>query len=45
MEVAMSEAAAQTLRFGDIVVVVTRKDVKHVHLSVHPPHGATPPTK
>ena len=39
MEVAMSEAAAQTLRFGDIVVVVTRKDVKHVHLSVHPPHG------
>jgi len=28
-----------TLRLGDIEIVVTRKDVKHVHLSVHPPEG------
>lgn len=28
-----------TIRLGDIVVAVTRKDVKHVHLSVHPPDG------
>ncbi len=29
----------ETIQFGDIVVDVTRKDVKHVHLSVHPPTG------
>lgn len=29
----------ETLEFGNIVVDVTRKDVKHVHLSVHPPTG------
>ncbi|MDP9349905.1 MAG: M48 family metallopeptidase [Gemmatimonadota bacterium] len=29
----------QTIRVGEIVVEVTRKDVKHVHLSVHPPLG------
>lgn len=28
-----------TLRLGDIEIAVTRKDVKHVHLSVHPPEG------
>ena len=28
-----------TIRLGDIVIAVTRKDVKHVHLSVHPPSG------
>ncbi len=28
-----------TLRLGDIEVAITRKDVKHVHLSVHPPEG------
>lgn len=28
-----------TLRLGDIEITVTRKDVKHVHLSVHPPEG------
>ena len=28
-----------TLRLGDIEISVTRKDVKHVHLSVHPPEG------
>lgn len=30
---------AETLRLGDVVIAVTRKDVKHVHLSVHPPSG------
>lgn len=30
---------AETIRFGEIAIAVTRKDVKHVHLSVHPPFG------
>ena len=30
---------ADTIRLGDIAIVLTRKDVKHVHLSVHPPSG------
>ncbi len=30
---------AETIQLGDIVIVVTRKDIKHVHLSVHPPTG------
>lgn len=30
---------AETITIGDIVINLTRKDVKHVHLSVHPPHG------
>lgn len=29
----------ETIRLGEIVIAVTRKDVKHVHLSVHPPQG------
>jgi predicted metal-dependent hydrolase len=29
----------ETLRLGDVVIAVTRKSVKHVHLSVHPPNG------
>lgn len=29
----------QKPELGDIVVAVTRKDIKHVHLSVHPPTG------
>lgn len=29
----------ETIRLGDILIAVTRKDVKHVHLSVHPPSG------
>jgi len=29
----------ESIRVGDTVVAVTRKDIKHVHLSVHPPHG------
>lgn len=28
-----------TIQLGDIVIAVTRKTVKHVHLSVHPPTG------
>ncbi|HEY0874970.1 MAG TPA: SprT family zinc-dependent metalloprotease [Vicinamibacterales bacterium] len=28
-----------TIRLGGVVIAVTRKDVKHVHLSVHPPEG------
>lgn len=30
---------AETITIGDLVIDLTRKDVKHVHLSVHPPHG------
>ena len=30
---------AETIQLGDIVIEMTRKDVKHVHLSVHPPLG------
>ena len=30
---------AETIRLGDIVITVTRRGVKHVHLSVHPPRG------
>jgi hypothetical protein len=30
---------AETIRLWSIVIAVTRKDVKHVHLSVHPPRG------
>jgi predicted metal-dependent hydrolase len=29
----------EAFQLGDIVVAVTRKDVKNVHLSVHPPDG------
>lgn len=30
---------AETIRLGETAIAVTRKDVKHVHLSVHPPNG------
>jgi predicted metal-dependent hydrolase len=30
---------SDTIRLGEIAIRVTRKDVKHVHLSVHPPSG------
>ena len=30
---------AETIRLGEIVIALTRKDVKHAHLSVHPPNG------
>lgn len=29
----------ETIRMGKITIAVTRKDIKHVHLSVHPPGG------
>lgn len=29
----------ETIHIGEIAVALTRKDVKHVHLSVHPPSG------
>jgi predicted metal-dependent hydrolase len=29
----------ETIRLGDVAIAFTRKDVKHVHLSVHPPGG------
>lgn len=29
----------ETIRLGDVSIRVTRKDVKNVHLTVHPPHG------
>jgi predicted metal-dependent hydrolase len=30
---------AETIQIGEITIALTRKDVKHVHLSVHPPNG------
>jgi predicted metal-dependent hydrolase len=30
---------AEPIKLGDITIAVTRKDIKHVHLSVHPPSG------
>lgn len=30
---------AEMIRLGDIAIAVTRKNIKNVHLSVHPPHG------
>jgi predicted metal-dependent hydrolase len=30
---------AETIQVGDIVIAMTRKDIKHVYLSVHPPNG------
>ena len=29
----------ETIKLGDIVIGMTRKDIKHVHLSVRPPNG------
>lgn len=29
----------ETIQLGDTAIAVTRKDIKHVHLSVHPPCG------
>jgi len=29
----------ESIQIGDIVIAVTRKDIKNVHLSVHPPSG------
>jgi predicted metal-dependent hydrolase len=30
---------SETIQLGDIAIAVTRKEIKHVHLSVHPPSG------
>ncbi len=30
---------SETICLGEIAIAVTRKDIKHVHLSVHPPKG------
>jgi predicted metal-dependent hydrolase len=30
---------AETIQLGDIAIALKRKDIKHVHLSVHPPNG------
>jgi len=30
---------SETIHLGEIAIAVTRKDIKHVHLSVHPPSG------
>lgn len=29
----------EQIELGDVAITVTRKDVRNVHLSVHPPHG------
>jgi len=29
----------ETIHIGEIAITLTRKDVKHVHLSAHPPSG------
>ena len=29
----------ETIQLGEISIVVTRKAIKNVHLSVHPPNG------
>ena len=29
----------ERIQIGDLSIQVSRKDIKHVHLSVHPPHG------
>lgn len=33
------EPASETIRLGELAIAVTRKAVRHVHLSVHPPDG------
>jgi predicted metal-dependent hydrolase len=35
----MDSATAETIELGDIVIALTRKPVKNVHLTVHPPTG------
>jgi predicted metal-dependent hydrolase len=30
---------SETIQIGEIAIAVARKDIKHVHLSVHPPNG------
>lgn len=35
----MTDIIQDTIQLGDIEVAMTCKDIKNVHLSVHPPHG------
>lgn len=35
----LREPASETIRLGELAIAVTRKAVRHVHLSVHPPDG------
>lgn len=35
----MEGTISETFELGDVVVALTRKNVKHVHLTVHPPTG------
>lgn len=30
---------SETIQLGEIFIAVMRKDIKHAHLSVHPPDG------
>ena len=30
---------SETIQLGELSIRVTQKDIKHVHLSVHPPDG------
>ena len=30
---------SETIQLGEVTILVTRKDIKHVHLSVYPPNG------
>jgi predicted metal-dependent hydrolase len=30
---------SETIQLGNLVIALTRKDIKHAHLSVHPPRG------
>lgn len=35
----MARTTPRTIRLGDVAIALTLKDVKHAHLSVHPPAG------
>ncbi len=35
----LTAAMTEAITLGDVLVTLTRKDVKHVHLTVHPPTG------
>jgi len=35
----MAELVTETIQLGEIAIAVARKEIKNVHLSVHPPNG------
>lgn len=39
MDSTLQGSSAELIELGDVVITLTRKDVKHVHLTVHPPTG------